>query len=105
MSRSYKHSPICTDYTRKHTKFAKRQANIRVRRSRGLYNGGNYKKLYCSWDIHDYCSYWTKNKAINYYEHEVYFFDGKCIFAYDREEFPTAKKFIDKHWKKYYYRK
>lgn len=105
MSRSYKKHPWCTDHTRTYTKFAKHQANIRVRRSKGLYNGGSYKKLYESWDIHDYVSCWSKNKAIHYYEVSGFYCNGKWIYSYDREEFPSSKIFVDKYWKKYYYRK
>lgn len=105
MSRSYKKHPWYTDHTRTYTKFAKHQANIKVRRTKGLYNGSSYKKLYDSWDIHDWVSYWPKNKAIHHYEVDGFYYNGEWIYSFDREEFPTSKSFVDKYWKKYHYRK
>ncbi len=50
MSRSRKKNPGFCD----RNPYCKRQANKRVRRTEGVYNGCLYKKLYNSWNIHDY---------------------------------------------------
>ncbi len=54
MSRSYKKIAGFTDYTRKYTKWAKRQANKKVRRAYNVPNGKAYRKVYNPWDIHDW---------------------------------------------------
>jgi hypothetical protein len=51
VSRSRKKSPILTCAK---SYGAKTVANGVVRRSKTIYNGGYYKKLYNSWDICDY---------------------------------------------------
>ena len=53
MSRSYKKA-VYTDYSRKYTKWAKRQASKAVRRRANLANGGHYKRAFCSYDIFDF---------------------------------------------------
>jgi hypothetical protein len=51
MSRSYKKTPGWCD----RNPHAKRQANKRVRRTRGpIPDGRWYRKLYCSWNICDW---------------------------------------------------
>lgn len=64
MSRSYKHSPIYTARGKK-SKYWKRKANRKVRKTKEL--GGksnNYKKIYETWDICDYTSYAKKEKFV-----------------------------------------
>ena len=68
MSRSYKKAPVCTDYSRKTTKYWKRQANHKVRRHQDVMNGKSYRKVYESWKIHDYAYYESKIDAITWYE-------------------------------------
>lgn len=51
MSRSFKKHPVVTDKT---YKWAKKDANRKVRKLENLGNGNEYKKHYCSWDICDY---------------------------------------------------
>ena len=69
MSRSYKHSPYSTDGHRRTTKASKRYANAVVRHyKKGLPNGKAYKKLYCSYDIHDWINRWSWLEAKNAYE-------------------------------------
>ena len=94
MSRSYKHNPVYTDYSRNTTRLLKRQANHKVRRSLDVPNGKIYRKFYCSWNIHDYISYWTQKDAINFYT--------KYQNSYGDQ---TLEEYINKVWKKYYYRK
>lgn len=60
MSRSYKKTPIIKD-SGKHKQFAKRQANKKVRHS-DCSSGGNFKKLFESWDISDWC-FWVNDKS------------------------------------------
>lgn len=64
MSRSFKKVPQCCDYSRKRTRFYKRQANKKVRKKQWFcYSGRSYKKIYESWDIFD-------QKSLMYAEHE-----------------------------------
>ena len=103
MSRSYKKHPICTDRT-DGAKYWKRIANKRVRRYKGLPNYKAYKKVYCSWDIHDWISRWSKQQAINSYDKDRYFWLSG--YEYDRwEDFIDKEDFLNNHWAKYYRRK
>ncbi len=53
MSRSYKRNPVVKDG--KSGRIGKRFANKKVRRYKGeIPNGKGYKKIYESWNIHDY---------------------------------------------------
>ena len=58
MSRSFKKHPVVTDKT---YKWAKKDANKKVRKLENLGNGNEYKKHYCSWDICDY-KFWVNLK-------------------------------------------
>ena len=112
MSRSYKHSPVYTDGSCGSTKNTKRIANRIVRRhnkriTQGYFmrdqryrdeitlNGKYYKKYFCSWNIHDWVNYWTEKDAIAQYIrwHDIY------------DEYRDINDFLNKHWKKYHYRK
>lgn len=55
MSRSYRKNWILTDnYGSPYKKFAKRQANKKIRKSKNVPNGKAYRKFFESWDICDY---------------------------------------------------
>lgn len=96
MSRSVKKHPVVTD-GRGGQKWPKRQANKKVRRyKKGLSDGKAYKKLFCSWEIHDYISRWSWEEAKWEYEHSP--------SPYLLEKYPTLKDFY-KYWSKYYKRK
>ena len=58
MSRSFKHTPGWCD----RNPWAKKEANSRVRKFKDVPNGMAYKKLFESWDIHDYKSLIFTNK-------------------------------------------
>lgn len=88
MSRSYKKSPVSTDGRRKTTKYFKNQANRIVRRSDGAYNGKSYRKLYQTWNIHDFISYWTLQDAIKSYE----------INDFWQERYGSLENFLNKVW-------
>ena len=63
MSRSYKKTPVVKDNFGGKT--GKRLANKKVRKLKNeLFKGGEYKKVYESWDINDYISYYTLEEAI-----------------------------------------
>lgn len=53
MSRSRK-KIACTKDSGKGKTWAKRQANKKVRRTEGIPNGKQYRKVFCSWDIFDW---------------------------------------------------
>lgn len=63
MSRSYKHTPVLKDLHRD-IRWRKRAASKAVRRYLGLTNGKMYRKVYNSWDIHDYVCYIKERDGI-----------------------------------------
>jgi len=103
MSRSYKRNPVYTDRTHG-AKYWKRVSNKKVRKSNNVFLKGNkYKKIYNSWNIHDYISRWSKEQALDYYYNSIIFRNGKWIYIYDK--YKSEKEFLDKYWKKYQFRK
>lgn len=91
MSRSYKKTPI-SKMAPVHGRIGKKFANRRVRRyDEELSNGGSYKRLYCSYDIHDWISYYTINDAIE--------------FEMNRSRSEHTIQWAINNWKKHYHRK
>ena len=68
MSRSYKKHPVVTD---RNNKWAKKDANKKVRNTEDISNGNNYKKHYCSWNICDY-KFWI-NKFDEFWNNPKHF--------------------------------
>lgn len=71
MSRSYKHSPVYTDGSPGTTKETKKFANKKVRNTdfdELPRKGKAYKKIFCSYDIHDWITRCTKQEWIDMYE-------------------------------------
>ena len=102
MSRSYKKSPVCTDYSRGNTKDQKRFANRRARRAKDVPNGKAYRKYYESWEIHDWICRQTLGEAIHsYYTRGYWDSKGNWNRWYEDE---TFEKFVS-DWAKYYKRK
>lgn len=96
MSRSYKKHPVYTD-GKNGRAIPKHFANKAVRKYKyKLANGKAYKKLFCSWDIHDYISRWPWQKAKKEYEEDS--------LGWWKKECPTLKDFY-KYWSKCYRRK
>jgi hypothetical protein len=62
MSRSYSRFAVVTDYGRNHTRWAKRQASKKVRRTCGIDHGGACKKVYESGDIRDFRYFYTEKE-------------------------------------------
>ena len=92
MARSVKKNPICTD-GRDGRKWPKRQANKKVRRFKeDLADGNAYKKLYETWDIHDYVSRYTWEEWLEWKKEEI-------------ESGETTIEKEKKMWAKYYKRK
>lgn len=98
MSRSYKKNPIYTDGRTPTPKKNKRIANKRVRKSLNLPNGNAYKKVFETYDIHDYISRWTWENAKFEYSHP-----DRHGFAW-QEKYSTLKDFY-RYWQKYYFSK
>lgn len=91
MSRSYKHSPIYTDGGAGGPKGTKKEANKKIRHlnfDELPLKGKTFKKYFCSYDIHDFISYYTLNEALKNWE-KYYDTKEECI----------------KHWEKFYKRK
>ena len=104
MSRSYKKHPIYTDRARG-AKYWKRQANRRVRHYKGTLENNHYRKLYCSWEIHDWISRWSKAEAVHSWEHPHWHYSS----YYDEwwhafSEYRTREE-MEQYWAKYYRRK
>lgn len=121
MSRSYKKTPIITDGNCGTTKDTKRKANRIVRRynkrvthgylmrdpryrdSRTL-DGKNYKKYFCSWNIHDWVSYWSKADAIHAFEHPHWVYNPwKDEWYHIYDEYIDTDDFLNHYWKKDFY--
>ena len=95
MSRSYKKNPIYTDRPNG-AKYWKRLANKKVRKENNHFlKGKKYKRLFNSWEIHDYISYWDKKQALKDFTR----------YEYLREEYKNEEEFLNKRWKKSQYRK
>lgn len=95
MSRSYKKHPFSTDGNPKTLVKSKRHANKVVRRyNKDISNGKFYKRLFCSYDIHDYISRWSWAEAKRFYEE---------LDEHDyRKKLYTSEKEFYKCWRKYY---
>ena len=66
MSRSYYKYPSFKDYSRNHTRWAKRQASKAVRRDWNIGDGSDYKKVYCRYNIFDYrFTYYTNQEILD----------------------------------------
>jgi hypothetical protein len=109
MSRSYKKHPISKDGG-KSSKKNKQIANRIIRRkfknnTQNIFSkkGKNYKKLYDSWEINDYISYWSKKDAINDWNKEVNEATSRGV---PLEEFgwhsiyKSLEDFLNKYWAK-----
>ena len=107
MSKSYKKFHVVKD----HNKGQKQLANRKIRRTNKLdpLKGGDYKKMYPTWDICDYCWVWTKEDAIaEWYEEEGehYTKPGEIRKRGDRRSYPwrhnrfgTLEKWLE-YWEK-----
>ena len=92
MSRSYKRNPIYTDGSAGGTKRQKRFANKKVRRTpfEDLpLVGKAYRKVFCSYDIHDFISWWTWKDALKWWD----------TSERAREIYPTQKD-LYRYWLK-----
>ena len=95
MSRSRRHTPISKDNQRGGAKKGKRFANKKVRHAKFEdlpRKGKQYKKLYCSYDIHDWISRWTWEEALQWY-------NLKKEDSWIKKEYPTQKDFYH-YWYK-----
>ena len=93
MSRSYKKYPIYTDGRPSEVKKAKRLANKRIRRYHKKIECGNaYKKISCSYEIHDYKRTWTWNEAKEEYNRH---------YEYWKKFYPNLEDFY-RFWRRYH---
>ena len=107
MSRSYKKHPVAPD---KVSYNSKRLANRKVRRSvnRGeeLLKGKSYRKLYESWDIHDYIEYGDSfetfyQRALTRWQ-ETGFYPGR---RGKRHDTPPSREYCKNIYDRWYRRK
>ena len=80
MSKSYKKHPYLKESSQ-HTKYGKKFANRKVRKSEETLQHKDYKKQYCSWEISEYKFYMSEQEVINEF------------FASRNEEYHWMKKF------------
>ena len=92
MSRSCKRTPILKDHTS--SKVSKRFANKAVRHARHIRNGAFYRRIYESWDIHDYLFYQPSQWELDKWEAN-----------HKRWIDPTNEQAIKNRWAKWYFRK
>lgn len=82
MSRSVKKHPVVKDGDS--GVFGKKLANKKVRRTEDVpMKGKGYRKIFESWDIHDYVNRWTKEEAIEMWideEKDRYFHNYEGYF-------------------------
>jgi len=122
MSRSYKKNPYCTDGHRRTTKETKQIANRCVRRRNKritlgyltrdfryrdilTLDGMSYKKFFCSYDIHDYISRWTKAEAIHEWEHPHWqYWAHTDTWWHTWDDYETRED-MEQYWAKWYRRK
>lgn len=110
MSRSYKKSPVYTDGRTPGPKISKRFAAKKVRNTDWdelPLKGCGYKKVFCSYDIHDYISRYTIEDARRVWEDDLRSVE-LGIYSYevsDHAKYGTFENFLNKWWKKWYYRK
>ena len=95
MSRSYKKNPVYSDGRTPTPKKIKRIANKKVRHTKNLADGKAYKKVFESWDIHDYISRWTWEDA------KFKYFHPNLHGINWQEDYPTLKDFY-KYWIKFH---
>jgi len=88
MSRSYKKTPIAKD-NKRGRKYFKRLANKKVRKTKNISNGKEYKKVFNTWDIYDYVSYCTLEE-----------FEDMCV----GRMFKTKEE-AKEYWRRVYYNK
>lgn len=97
MSRSYKKHPFYTDGKTPGPKISKRYANKKVRNYKNkIAKGKSYKKLFCSYEIHDFIARWTWEDAKAAYLIE----DSPGKYSY-KDSFPTLKDFY-RYWLKHH---
>lgn len=70
MSRSYKHCPSYKD--KETSRWGKKQANRKVRRTKNVPQGGGYKKLTNRWDIREFRYHVSWNQYANERENPSY---------------------------------
>lgn len=100
MSRSIKRKPVSKDC--ESGKWGKKQANRKVRREKEFSGKGKqYKKIYNSWNIHDFVCYWTLDDAIkDWYNEEK----EPTQYQWRHKQFKTLENWIN-YWKKCMIRK
>ena len=107
MGKSYKKQPITKD--KGIGRNTKRIANKKVRRTKDFSSSGKaYKKLFESYLISDYKSYWPKSKAIErwYEEEQLAELRGLPLKKIGwHKYYNTLEEYLDKFWASCYKRK
>lgn len=96
MSRSYKKNPYSKDGSFRRGKSGKFWANKKVRNSKDSLQHGDFKKLFCSWQINDYISRYTEDELKQEWDSA----ENKQGYTL-RDQFDTFEDAL-KWWRKYY---
>jgi len=67
MSRSYRKPWVTHGYGTRSRRYAKREANHKVRRARNIPDGKGYRRVYDPWNIRDWSYYWYRSKYEPYW--------------------------------------
>ena len=103
MSRSYKKTPVVKDG--KSGRIGKRFASRKVRRYKGkIPKGCFYKKIYESWNIHDYVFRETYQENRKRFESalKAYLNGGSSNDPRDMSKWCNRVMYDEHHWRKFY---
>jgi hypothetical protein len=108
MSRTYRYTPVVKDNKRHSKKWARQQANRKIRRTDldDVSCGCHYKKFYGQWDICDYkhrmtINDWLERWSLWYHHDGLYYIFGMSIKS-NNWYGTTLQNAINK-WRKSYY--
>jgi|HigsolmetaAR206D_1030411.scaffolds.fasta_scaffold00003_82 hypothetical protein len=101
MSRSYKQTPVWKNG--RPGRFGKKLANRKIRRYKeDISDGGQYRKLYESWNIHNFISYYPFSEYLkerNFREKIM------ALGMFPESRIKAVRSFDENRWAKFYRRK
>lgn len=86
MSRSYKKHPFvkCERSCKKGKRWANKKVRTYLKRGNILPRGAAYQKVFCSWDICDYCSSYTWEEWLDWEKRWGYEIDENTYYEWYR---------------------
>lgn len=104
MSRSYKKTPVL----KSNCGFSKKMANRKVRRTKDVFSGTYYKKVFDSYDICEYLFYNNWNSARKKHESEILKVINNKYLSKERKKKElkwVEENYNEKEWRRWYYSK